>query len=91
MWDGRKACNDFSVGVEIEGTDDLPYADGQYATLFDLVGDLKKAYPSLCAIAGHCDISPGRKTDPGASFDWKRLFDRVGSEMDGRSNGAVDD
>ncbi|HLF11311.1 MAG TPA: 1,6-anhydro-N-acetylmuramyl-L-alanine amidase AmpD [Gammaproteobacteria bacterium] len=72
---GRTACNDFSVGIELEGTDDLPYQPEQYESLARLIRSLRQAYPSLrdAAIVGHSDISPGRKTDPGLSFDWQHL------------------
>lgn len=72
---GRPACNDFSIGVELEGTDDTPYTDAQYRELAALAAALLKAYPSLSgqAIAGHSDIAPGRKTDPGPAFDWPRF------------------
>lgn len=83
-WNGEQSCNDFSVGVELEGADDVAYANGQYAALETLVSDLCARYPSLCAIAGHSDIAPSRKTDPGPSFDWGRLFAAVGKKMDGR-------
>lgn len=74
-WRGRGACNDFSIGIEIEGADDEPYEDPQYTTLAQLIAALQRAYPSLADgwIAGHSDISPGRKTDPGPAFDWTRL------------------
>jgi N-acetyl-anhydromuramoyl-L-alanine amidase len=74
-WRGRDACNDFSIGIELEGADDVPYDDRQYAALADLVAALQRAYPSLAEgwIAGHSDIAPGRKTDPGPAFDWRRL------------------
>lgn len=84
-WDGRGSCNDFSVGIELEGTDDLPYEDAQYETLCGLLPSLRGELPSLHAVAGHCDVSPGRKTDPGPAFDWDRLFGTVGRELDGRS------
>lgn len=73
---GRECCNDFSIGVELEGTDELPYAEEQYRVLNRLVAALLSAYPSLTAdnIVGHSDIAPGRKTDPGTAFDWNRLF-----------------
>ncbi len=73
-WRGRENCNDFSIGVELEGTDELPYTDAQYATLAALTDTLIASYPGLCHdhIAGHADIAPGRKTDPGAVFDWPR-------------------
>lgn len=72
---GRDECNDFSIGIELEGTDDLPYEDAQYAALVNLVGALRRTYPSLreAELVGHCHISPGRKTDPGPAFDWHRL------------------
>jgi len=74
-WAGREACNDFSVGVELEGCDDVPYADAQYVRLAAVCLALLRAYPSMSrhAIVGHSDIAPGRKTDPGPAFDWMRL------------------
>jgi AmpD protein len=74
-WRGRDACNDFSVGIELEGTDQLPYEDAQYAALAALIAALCRAYPSLGVerITGHSDIAPGRKSDPGPAFDWQRL------------------
>jgi AmpD protein len=76
---GRAACNDFSIGVELEGTDDTPYTDAQYETLAALSAALLSAYPSLSAqaIAGHSEVAPGRKTDPGAAFDWARFRGRL--------------
>lgn len=72
---GREWCNDFSVGIELEGADDIPYARAQYRALAELIGALRRTWPSLgeAEIVGHCDIAPGRKTDPGPSFDWSRL------------------
>ncbi len=72
VWCGREACNDFSVGIELEGTDELPYEPAQYAALAGVVAALCAAYPSLSPqrIVGHSDIAPGRKTDPGPAFDW---------------------
>jgi AmpD protein len=72
---GRDSCNDFSIGIELEGVDDAPYEDAQYVQLAALVNALLAAYPSLdrARIVGHSDIAPGRKTDPGPSFDWHRL------------------
>lgn len=72
-WKGRPRCNDFSIGVELEGTDDLPYTDLQYERLAALIVCLRRAYPDLVDLAGHADIAPGRKTDPGPHFDWERL------------------
>jgi AmpD protein len=72
---GRERCNDFSIGIELEGGDEIPYEPIQYRTLTDTVIALCAAYPTLSLerIVGHSDISPGRKTDPGPSFDWPRL------------------
>ena len=72
---GRTACNDFSVGIELEGTDELPYERHQYLALADLIGVLRSSYASLrsAPIVGHSDIAPGRKTDPGPAFDWAQL------------------
>ena len=71
-WKGRARCNDFSVGVELEGTGEVPYTDAQYARIAELARALAARYP-IADIAGHSDIAPGRKTDPGASFDWLRF------------------
>ena len=72
---GREACNDFSVGIELEGADDVPYTDAQYAKLAALVAALRRTYALLrdADIVGHEHIAPGRKTDPGPAFDWPRL------------------
>jgi len=89
---GRSTCNDFSVGVELEGTDDTPYTEAQYQQLAALAAALLAAYASLSAehIVGHSDIAPGRKTDPGAAFDWPRfralLSERLAAEA-GSSRG----
>jgi N-acetyl-anhydromuramoyl-L-alanine amidase len=74
-WQGRTACNDYSIGIELEGADDIPYEATQYAALASLIDALRAAYPAVSAerIVGHSDIAPGRKTDPGAAFDWPRL------------------
>ncbi len=76
---GRSACNDFSIGIELEGTDELPYTDPQYERLAALVGLLCRAFPDLTPerVVGHCDIAPGRKTDPGPAFDWSELRRRL--------------
>jgi AmpD protein len=74
-YQGRAACNDFSIGIELEGEDERPYEEAQYQKLAALVAALLKTYPSLSRerIVGHSDIAPGRKTDPGPAFDWQRL------------------
>lgn len=71
----RENCNDFSLGIELEGTDDLPFTAQQYAALIALTQQLQAAYPAitLARICGHSDIAPGRKTDPGPAFDWAAL------------------
>jgi len=73
--EGREACNDFSVGIELEGADTVPYEGAQYEALGQLIGALCAAYSSLRPqrVVGHSDIAPGRKTDPGPVFDWSRL------------------
>jgi AmpD protein len=74
-FEGRSACNDFSIGIELEGADDVPYEDAQYTQAGAVLRVLLAAYPTLSAqrIVGHSDIAPGRKSDPGPSFDWPRL------------------
>ena len=80
MWDGRERCNDYSIGIELEGCDELPFAEAQYQRLLELVADLKRRYP-ISAVVGHSDIAPLRKTDPGPCFDWTRLESpRTGAE-----------
>lgn len=75
-WQGRERCNDFSIGIELEGSDDLPYETVQYTMLQQVVQALRVAYPALAEgdIVGHSDIAPGRKSDPGPHFDWPRLL-----------------
>jgi len=73
---GCDNCNDYSIGIELEGTDTEPYSDKQYQSLLQVCQQLLVSYPALSAerIVGHSDISPGRKTDPGPAFDWPRFF-----------------
>lgn len=75
-WGGRGRCNDFSLGIELEGSDDLPFTDAQYASLNPLLATLMKTY-AIEAIVGHSDIAPGRKTDPGPYFDWGRVQGKI--------------
>jgi len=70
-WKGRARCNDFSIGIELEGTGATPFTQAQYARLVEVTRALAARYP-IVDIAGHSDIAPGRKTDPGPSFDWVR-------------------
>lgn len=79
-FDGREACNDFAIGIELEGTDDQPYTDAQYSQLAAVTRALLSEYPELTPerITGHSDIAPGRKTDPGPAFDWVRYRASLG-------------
>jgi AmpD protein len=79
----RSGCNDFSVGVELEGTDDIAYTDAQYAQLVELIAALIEAYPSLSPehLVGHSDVAPGRKSDPGPYFEWPRLRARLNERL----------
>lgn len=72
---GRVRCNDFSIGIELEGTDDLPFEEMQYQQLADVIRAIRAAYPQIVndRIVGHSDIAPSRKTDPGPAFDWDYL------------------
>jgi AmpD protein len=74
-WQGRERCNDFSIGIEIEGADASPYEPAQYTAVAQLIVELCRAYPSLAIerVVGHSDVAPGRKTDPGIAFDWPLL------------------
>jgi AmpD protein len=78
-WRERDRCNDFSIGIELEGADAIPYTGIQYAMLVRLIKVLVRRYP-IADIAGHSDIAPGRKTDPGPAFDWRRLRRLVSRE-----------
>lgn len=71
-WEGRERCNDFSIGIELEGSDECVFEDAQYLTLQALIDALKKRYP-IQHIVGHSEIAPGRKTDPGPFFNWQRI------------------
>ena len=73
LFENRNRCNDFSLGIELEGTDTVPFEDAQYATLQKLTQTLRQRYP-LRAVRGHEHIAPGRKTDPGPCFDWNRYM-----------------
>ncbi len=76
---GRTRCNDFSIGIELEGTDDHPYEDIQYQQLGAVINLLRQTYPDIKKdrIVGHVDIAPERKTDPGPAFDWENLKGRL--------------
>jgi len=80
---GRDRCNDFSIGIELEGSDDVPFEDIQYQQLARVIASLLQAYPGLSAehLTGHSEIAPGRKTDPGPLFHWARLRSLLESEV----------
>ena len=73
---GRGACNDFSIGIELEGCDDQAYEETQYRRLAEVVAALQGRWPGIHRdrIVGHCDVAPGRKSDPGPAFDWEYFF-----------------
>lgn len=75
-FEGREKCNDFAVGIELEGSDEQPFTPAQYKALIALTREIQRYYPLIGKnrIVGHCDISPGRKIDPGRYFDWRRYF-----------------
>ena len=75
---GRQGCNDFSIGIELQGTDKTTYESEQYRSLNELLVDLKEFYIGLKAVTGHQNIAPGRKTDPGKCFDWDKVNDLDG-------------
>ncbi|MBM4207094.1 MAG: 1,6-anhydro-N-acetylmuramyl-L-alanine amidase AmpD [Gammaproteobacteria bacterium] len=79
-YEGRERCNDFSIGIELEGTEVISYTQAQYRQLAATVNRLLMTYPGLSKdrITGHSDIAPGRKTDPGDSFDWKQFYSLLG-------------
>ena len=80
VYAGRSRCNDFSIGIELEGADHMPYDDRQYPLLATVIRALWETYPAITPdrLAGHADIAPGRKTDPGPAFDWTRLRRLIG-------------
>ena len=73
---GREDCNEYSIGIELEGCDDQPYTARQYEVLAEVTRILCRQWPGICRerIVGHCDVAPGRKTDPGPAFDWEKYF-----------------
>ena len=83
-WRCRPKCNDYAIGVELEGTDELPYSDAQYAALVAVTRALFARYPrlSLDTLVGHREIAPGRKTDPGRAFEWPRVLRALGTTVD---------
>ncbi len=84
-YNGRERCNDFSIGIELEGCDEQPYTEQQYQSLADVIKLILKQYPKISqdCIVGHSDIAPGRKTDPGPLFDWTLLKRLLRKQVDG--------
>lgn len=80
---GKNNCNDFSIGIELEGTDDIPFQPAQYAALARVTLALQRLYPAIASdrIVGHSDIAPGRKTDPGSAFDWRYFGELLASGL----------
>lgn len=79
VWGGRELCNDYSIGIELEGTDQLAYTPRQYDQLVGVIGEIIRSYPHItpARVVGHSDIAPGRKTDPGQAFNWPALHRRL--------------
>lgn len=75
IWQGQGNCNDYSVGIELEGCDSTPFESAQYDALWRVIDALRQRYP-IRSIVGHCHVAPGRKTDPGPYFDWGRVLER---------------
>ena len=78
-FEGRDKCNDFAIGIELEGSNEQPFTDAQYAALQALTQEIMRTYPHITkeCIVGHCDVSPGRKIDPGQYFDWQRYLQNI--------------
>jgi AmpD protein len=81
-WQGMSRCNDFSIGIELEGSDEVPFTGAQYEALVQLTLALRAVYP-LRGISGHSDIAPQRKTDPGPCFDWARYLTQLSTDQTG--------
>jgi len=78
-FEGRDKCNDFAIGIELEGSNEQPFTDAQYLALQALTQEIMRTYPHITKerIVGHCDVSPGRKIDPGQYFDWQRYLQNI--------------
>ena len=83
-FEGRERCNDFSIGIELEGVDDQAYTEDQYRSLAQVTQAIRSVYPAITPtrITGHSNIAPGRKTDPGDAFDWSRYLASLEHEID---------
>ncbi len=86
MWRGQSRCNDFAIGIELEGADGVPFTSAQYKVLSELTQSLKTKYPSIDSVAGHSEIAPSRKTDPGTGFEWARYESEAGIPNEWREN-----
>ena len=84
-WRGLPGCNDYALGIELEGTNTQDYEPLQYERLAALLGVLFEGYPTIAAVAGHCHVAPLRKSDPGTAFNWDKLFALIGPQYDGRN------
>jgi N-acetyl-anhydromuramoyl-L-alanine amidase len=89
---GRQSCNDFSIGIELEGTDEIPYTAEQYLRLSQIATQIMKYYPHITVerIVGHASIAPGRKTDPGPAFDWAHFYNLLEKEVQHETHHSVD-
>ena len=87
VWCGRERCNDFSIGIELEGTDEIAYTERQYVVLAAVTASLQARFPGITddRIVGHRDVAPDRKTDPGAAFDWVRFRRDLAAAKEGRT------
>lgn len=90
-FDGVQECNDYSIGIELEGADDTPYAPEQYRALAELSAVISAAWPDITneRITGHCDIAPGRKTDPGPAFEWQQFWTSLQIAKSARHSGEL--
>lgn len=89
-WRGQSRCNDFAIGIELEGCDDKPFTQEQYSVLTQLTQTLRQHYPYINSVAGHSEIAPQRKTDPGTCFEWARYEHQAGIDEHMRKNNTTD-
>ena len=89
-WRGQSRCNDFAIGIELEGCDDKPFTQEQYSVLTQLTQTLLQHYPYINSVAGHSEIAPQRKTDPGTCFEWARYEHQAGIDEHMRKNHTTD-
>lgn len=89
-WRGQSRCNDFAIGIELEGCDDKPFTQEQYSVLTQLTQTLRQHYPYINSVAGHSELAPQRKTDPGTCFEWARYEHQAGIDEHMRKNHTTD-